>query len=137
MSCPEYLKVWYSIKFELPVASFLKYICSFFLPKILLLVSCCNVLYVTILLSRLFLRSKSVGKCSMSQSFIWTNVSSYRIGTLLAHNNNQYESQKFVYFYFEYFYQLKSFTQDKDTPKNASVTVYTKNFYLVKILKSK
>ena len=51
------------------------------MPKILLLVSSCNVLYVPILLSRLFLRSKSVVMCSTSQSFILTKVSSYRIGT--------------------------------------------------------
>ena len=54
-----------------------------FLPKILLFVSCCNVLYVSILLSRLFLRSKSVAKCLTGQSFTWTKVSSYRIGTLV------------------------------------------------------
>ena len=34
------------------------------------------------MLSRLFLRSKSVGKCSTSQSFIRTKISSYQIGTL-------------------------------------------------------
>ena len=53
-----------------------------FLPEILLSVSCCNVLYVSILLSRLFLSSKSVVKCSTGQSFTQTKVSSYRIGTL-------------------------------------------------------
>ena len=53
-----------------------------FLPKILLSVSCCNVLNVSILLSRLFVRSKSVAKCSTGQSFTRTKVSSYRIGTL-------------------------------------------------------
>ena len=47
MSCPEYLKLWYSVKFELPMVSFSKYICSF-LPEILLLVSSCNVLYVLV-----------------------------------------------------------------------------------------
>ena len=55
-----------------------------FLPEILLSVSCCNVLYVSILLSRLFVRSKSVAKCSTGQSFTRTKVSSYRIGTLVV-----------------------------------------------------
>ena len=57
-----------------------------FLPEILLSVSCCNVLYVSILLSRLFLRSKSVAKCSTGQSFTRTKVSSYRIGTLIINS---------------------------------------------------
>ena len=54
-----------------------------FFPEILLSVSCCNVLYVSILLSRLFVRSKSVTKCSTGQSLTRTKVSSYQIGTLI------------------------------------------------------
>ena len=67
-----------------------------FLPKILLLVSSCNVLYVPILLSRLFLRSKSVVKCSTSQSFILTKVSSYRIGTLVSTSKGGLISESFL-----------------------------------------
>ena len=54
-----------------------------FLPKILLSVSCCNVLYVSILLSRLLVRSKSVQKCSTAQSFTFPKFTSFKLGTLV------------------------------------------------------
>ena len=53
-----------------------------FLPEILLSVSCCNVLYVSILLSRLLVRSKSVQKCSTAQSFTFPKFTSFKLGTL-------------------------------------------------------
>ena len=55
-----------------------------FLPKILLSVSCCNVLYVSILLSRLLVRSKSVQKCSTAQSFTFPKFTSFKLGTLVC-----------------------------------------------------
>ena len=55
-----------------------------FLPEILLSVSCCNVLYVSILLSRLLVRSKSVQKCSTAQSFTFPKFTSFKLGTLEA-----------------------------------------------------
>jgi hypothetical protein len=51
------------------------------------------------------------------------------------HTSPQYLQRIFVYLLFEYFYQGKVFTQDKNTPKNFSKTVYIKKFYLVKIYK--
>ena len=54
-----------------------------FLPVILLSVSCCNVLYVSILLSRLLVRSKSVQKCSTAQSFTFPKFTSFKLGTLV------------------------------------------------------
>ena len=52
-----------------------------------------------------------------------------------TNTNPQYLQRIFVYLLFDYFYQVKFFTQDKDTPKNASITIYIKNFYPVKTLK--
>ena len=54
MSRPEYLKLWYSVKFELPMASFYN-IFVLFLHEILLSVP-----------SRLLLRSESVGKSKVA-----------------------------------------------------------------------
>ena len=67
------------------MASFFKIYLLFFCPKFCYWFQAamfCMYLYVPILLSRRFLRSKSVRKCSTSQSFILMKVSSYRIGTL-------------------------------------------------------
>ena len=50
-----------------------------FLPEILLFVSCYNVLYVP---PCLILRGKMLEKCSTAQSFIPTEMTIYRIGTL-------------------------------------------------------
>ena len=36
-----------------------------------------------------------------------------------TNTNPQYLQRIFVYLLFDYFYQVKIFTQDKDTPKNA------------------
>ena len=71
----------YSVKFELPMASFFKYICSFFARNFVVgfMLQC---FYVPILLSRLFLRSKSVQKCSTAQSFTFPKFTSFKLGTL-------------------------------------------------------
>ena len=71
----------YSVKFELPMASFYKYICSFFARNFVVgfMLQC---FYVPILLSRLFLRSKSVQKCSTAQSFTFPKFTSFKLGTL-------------------------------------------------------
>ena len=79
--------IWYdmySVKFELPMASFFKYICSFFARNFVVgfMLQC---FYVPILLSRLFLRSKSVQKCSTAQSFTFPKFTSFKLGTLHAH----------------------------------------------------
>ena len=83
MSCPEYLKLWYSVNFELPMASFFKYICSFFARNFVVgfMLQC---FYVPIFLSRLFLRSKSVQKCSTAQSFTFPKFTSFKLGTLVG-----------------------------------------------------
>ena len=71
----------YSVKFELPMASFFKYICSFFARNFVVgfMLQC---FYVPILFSRLFLRSKSVQKCSTAQSFTFPKFTSFKLGTL-------------------------------------------------------
>ena len=82
MSCPD--MIWYdmySVKFELPMASFFKYICSFFAQNFVVgfMLQC---FYVPIFLSRLFLRLKSVQKCSTAQSFTFPKFTSFKLGTL-------------------------------------------------------
>ena len=80
-------KLWYSVKFELPMASFFKYICSFFARNFVVgfMLQC---FYVPILFSRLFLRSKSVQKCSTAQSFTFPKFTSFKLGTLVRKNPN-------------------------------------------------
>ena len=62
---------------------FFKYICSFFARNFVVgfMLQC---FYVPILFSRLFLRSKSVQKCSTAQSFTFPKFTSFKLGTLVC-----------------------------------------------------
>ena len=82
----------YSVKFELPMASFFKYICSFFARNFVVgfMLQC---FYVPIFLLRLFLRLKAVQKCSTAQSFTFPKFTSFKLGTLVNKIKNTSNSK--------------------------------------------